>query len=120
MTAVRSGLDFALDFFSSAMWAVAAFFIAARLLSFSGGILLALAVFVTAMTFVVSSRTQERRARNLAAGACPRCQASLIIEHEHRRWDASHAAWLPALMTWRCKDCAFQQEESLACERCPS
>ena len=119
MTSVRRGLDLALDCFSSAMWALAAFFIGARLFSVTGGLLLALAVFVTAMTYVATSRAQERRARNLAAGACPRCREPIAFEHQHRRWDASNAQWLPPIMAWRCVTCMFEQEESLACEACP-
>ena len=119
MTSVRRGLDFGIDVVTSGLWALAAFFVAARLISSDAGLLLALAVFVTAMTFIVSNRSQERRARYIAAGLCPRCQASLASEHEHRRWDTAHAEWLPPLTTWQCEACNFQQEPQLACESCP-
>lgn len=120
MTVLRTGLDFTIDVASAGMWALAAFFIGTRLISSQGGTLLALAVFVTALTFVVTSRIQEGRARNLARGACPRCREALHTEHEHRRWDAASHQWLPPVHAWRCADCGFQQEETLACEACPA
>jgi hypothetical protein len=120
VTGVRRGLDLAVDFVTSSLWALAAFFVGARLLSDSAGLLLALAVFVTAMTFIVSNRSQEQRARHIAAGACPRCQTPLVSEHEHRRWDTAHAQWLAPLTTWHCDACGFQQEAPLGCESCPT
>jgi hypothetical protein len=120
MTSVRRGLDFAVDFASAGLWSLAAFFVGARLFSFSFGLLLALAVFVTAMTFVLGTRSQERDAREIAAGACPRCGASLAMLHEHRRWDTSHHEWLTPLTTWRCEACGFQQEAAAGCETCPT
>jgi hypothetical protein len=102
------------------MWALAAFFVGARLFSLTGGLMLAMAVFVTALTYVASSRMQEMRARNLAEGTCPRCRAPVLFEHKHRRWDASNRVWLAPLMSWRCAACGFQQEEALACEACRS
>jgi len=119
VTAFRRGFDFTIDLLTSAMWALAAFFICARLISRDAGALLALAVFVTALTFIVTSRVHERRAHAIAAGACPRCRAPLISEHEHRRWDTENQSWLAALTTWRCGECGFQQEAPLACESCP-
>ena len=120
MTGVRHGLDFAIDLFTSGLWAMAAFFIAARLVSPSAGLLLAAAVFVTAITFVLTSRAQERRAHAIAAGACPRCAESLASDHEHRRWSTSTNDWLAPLTTWHCEACGFQQEAPLACEACPA
>jgi hypothetical protein len=120
VTGIRRGLDFAIDFVTSGLWALAAFFIGARILSRDAGTLLALAVFVTAMTFIVSNRAQEKRARHIAAGACPRCESALVSEHEHRRWDSSHGQWLAPLTTWQCEACDFQQEAPLACETCPA
>ncbi len=120
MMSVRRGLDFAVDVLSAGLWSLAAFFVGARLLSPSVGLLLALAVFVTAMTFVVGSRNQERQARHIAAGACPRCGDSLASRHEHRRWDTSHREWLAPLTTWRCAACGFQEEAAIACETCPT
>jgi uncharacterized protein YbaR (Trm112 family) len=120
VTAVRHGFDLAVDLLSSLMWALAAFFISARLLSTTAGSMIALAVFVTALTFVVLSRMQETRARSLALGACPRCREALRVEHQHRRWEASLQQWLPPLTTWDCPACGFEQDESLTCERCPS
>ena len=119
MTGVRRGLDFAIDSVTSGLWALAAFFIGARLFSSSEGLLLATAVFVTAMTFIIGTRSQERRARHIAAGACPRCENTLVSEHEHRRWDTAHQQWLAPLTTWQCESCGFQQEAPLACETCP-
>jgi hypothetical protein len=120
VTGVRRGLDFAIDVLTSCLWALAAFFVGARLVSTPAGGLLALAVFVTAMTFVLSSRSQERRARAIAAGACPRCGEALGSDHQHRRWDTSTSAWLAPLTTWTCAACGFQQEAPLACEGCPA
>ena len=120
MINVRRGVDFTVEFFRSFMWALAAFFITARLVSPEAGALLALAVFVTALTFIATSRVQERRARAIAEGACPRCGEALVTDHEHRRWDATDQKWLPALTTWHCPRCAFQQEAPLGCEACPA
>ena len=110
MTSVRRGLDFALDFLTSCLWALAAFFVGARLVSTPAGGLLALAVFVTAMTYVLSSRSQERRARAIAAGACPRCGGALASDHQHRRWDTASSAWLAPLTTWTCPNCGEEVE----------
>jgi Zn ribbon nucleic-acid-binding protein len=115
----RRGLDFAIDLVTSGLWALAAFFAGARLISPNAGMVLALAVFVTAMTYVLTSRAQEHRAHAIAAGACPRCNEALTIEHEHRRWDTSNSQWLAPLTTWQCVQCGFQQEASLGCEACP-
>ena len=120
MTVVRNSLDFAIDVVTSSLWALAAFFVGARLFSSSIGLVLAAAVFVTAMTFIVSTRSQERRARHIAEGACPRCEQPLFSEHEHRRWDTAHAQWLSPLTTWQCDSCGFQQEAPLPCETCPA
>lgn len=119
MTAVRSGLDFAIDLVTSGLWALAAFFMGARMVSPSAGLLLAVAVFVTAMTYILSTRSQERRARYIAAGACPRCRATLTSDHEHRRWETAQQQWLAPLTTWRCERCGFQQEAPVGCEACP-
>lgn len=120
MTAVRHTLSFAIDIVTSGLWGMAAFFIGARLLSPEAGLLLALAVFVTALTFILTSRQQEKRARNIAAGLCPRCNRALASNHEHRRWDTAHGQWLPPLTTWQCDECRFQEEAPLACEACPA
>lgn len=119
MTGVRGGFDLAVDFFAATMWAMAAFFAGARLFSGTVGLLLALAVFITAVSYIMGSRVQEQRARHLAVGDCPRCKVSLTMEHTHRRWDSGNSQWLPPLISWRCAACGFQQEERLACEACP-
>ena len=120
MTFIRRSLDFAIDLVTSCLWALAAFFFGARLLSSSAGLLLAAAVFVTAMTFILNARSQEHRAREIAAGACPRCREALQSRHEHRRWDTAHQEWLAPLTTWHCEACGFQQEAPLACDSCPA
>lgn len=114
------GFGFAIDLVTSAAWALAAFFIGARLFGLSAGVLLALAVFVTSMTYIVISRAQEERAEKLAAGRCPRCDASTVTEHVHRRWDPGHAAWLQPSTSWQCRQCGFEHTEALACEGCPA
>ena len=120
MTAVRRSLDFVIDLLTACLWALAAFFVGARLFSPAVGLLLALGVFITAMTYVVGTRSQERKARFIAAGACPRCHQPLTSEHEHRRWDGSHQQWLAPLTTWKCEACGFEQEAPLACQACPA
>jgi hypothetical protein len=120
MTALSRGFGFAIDVVTSGAWALAAFFIGARLFSFSAGLLLALGVFITSMTYVVVSRAQERRAEQLAAGRCPRCQNPVAMEHIHRRWDPGATSWLLPSTLWRCGDCGFQHVEALACESCPA
>lgn len=120
MIAVRRSIDFAIDVVTSTVWGVAAFIIAARFGSPSIDLVLGLAVFVSALTFVLTTRRQEREARHIAAGACPQCEDSLVSEHEHRRWDTTHQEWLPPLTTWHCESCGFRQEAPLACESCPT
>jgi RNase P subunit RPR2 len=120
VTALRSGFDLVIDVAGSATWALAVFFITARLVSTEAGGLLALAVFVSAMTMVISGRSQETRARDLAAGTCPSCRGALVTEHNHRRWDTTHSKWLAPLTTWRCAACGAGHDEPVACERCPA
>jgi hypothetical protein len=119
VTGVRRGLDFAIDLVTSCLWALAAFFVGARLISSPAGMLLAAAVFVTAMTFILTSRAQERRAHAIAAGACPACGEPLASDHQHRRWNTTSGAWLAPLTTWSCGACGFQQEAPLGCDACP-
>jgi hypothetical protein len=120
LTALSRGFGFAIDVVTSGAWALAAFFIGARLFGFSAGLLLALAVFITSMTYVVISRAQEQRAQQLAAGRCPRCHNAVATEHVHRRWDTGAASWLMPSTLWRCRDCGYQHVEPLACEGCPA
>lgn len=119
MMGVRRGLDFAVDLVTACLWAMAAFFAGSRLVSPTGGLIFAIAVFVTAMSFVLGNRSEERRARTIAAGACPRCKSPLRTSHEHRRWDTSHEQWLAPHTTWHCTACDFQQEAPVACRSCP-
>ena len=120
MRVLAQGFGFAIDLVTSAAWALAAFFIGARLFGLSAGLLLALAVFVTSMTYVVISRAQERRAEQLATGRCPRCLNGGVSEHVHRRWDPAATAWLLPSTSWRCPQCGFEHTEALACEQCPA
>ena len=120
MTALRSGFDLFVDVAGSATWALAVFFITARLVSTEAGGLLGLAIFVSALTMVFSARIQETRARELVAGDCPECRSKLLTEHNHRRWDTTHAKWLAPITTWRCSGCGFGHDEPVACERCPA
>ena len=119
MTALSRGFGYAIDFVTSFAWALAAFFIGARLFGLSAGVLLALAVFVTSMTYVVISRAQEQRAVQLAAGRCPKCRNAVASEHVHRRWGPAAASWLLPSTSWRCRDCGFEHAEALGCEGCP-
>jgi len=120
MSGLRSGLGLALDIAASAAWGVAAFFIVTRLLSPAAGSLMGLALFLSALTLMIGTRLQETKARQLAAGACPRCGSSLRVDHQHRRWDAARQAWLAPLTTWACRDCGFEQDEAIACGGCPA
>lgn len=120
MTLLGRGFGFAVDFVTSAAWALAAFFIGARLFGLAAGLLLALAVFVTSMTYVVISRAQERRAQELAAGRCPRCHSVVAMDHVHRRWDPGATSWLMPSTSWRCRECGFEHAEALGCEGCPA
>jgi hypothetical protein len=120
MRILGRGFGFAIDLVTSFAWALAAFFIGARLLGLSAGLLLALAVFATSMTYVVISRTQERRAEHLARGRCPRCSSPIATEHVHRRWDPAATSWLLPSTSWRCRECGFEHAEALACEGCPA
>jgi hypothetical protein len=120
MRVLGQGFGFAIDLVTSAAWALAAFFIGARLFGLSAGLLLALAVFVTSMTYVVISRAQERRAAQLATGRCPRCRSAIATEHVHRRWDPPATSWLLPSTPWRCRECGFEHTEALACEGCPA
>ena len=120
MTVMRRGVGLIVDVASACMWALAAFFVGARLFSPAIGLALALAVFVSAMTMVLGSRQEEAQARELEAGACPHCHKTLSVEHEHRRWDAGFQKWLPPLTTWSCKACGFEHDEPVSCPSCPS
>jgi hypothetical protein len=117
---VRRGFTLLVDVVTACMWALAAFFVGARIVSPGAGLALALAVFVSAMTMVLGSRQQEAQARELAAGACPRCHRTLAVEHEHRRWDTTFEKWLPPLTTWACRACGFEHGEPSSCPSCPS
>jgi hypothetical protein len=119
VTSIGRGIGVAFDFLSSALWALAAFFVGARLLGLSAGILLALAVFATAGVYAVTSRAQEKRAEHLARGECPRCHERTVMEHVHRRWDTATASWLLPSTTWRCTACTFDDSRAIACEACP-
>jgi len=120
MSGLRSGLGLAIDIAGAAAWGLAAFFIVARLLSPAAGSLLGLALFLSALTLMIGARLQETKARQLAAGACPRCGSALRTDHQHRRWDAAGKAWLAPLTTWACRGCGFEQDEAIPCGSCPA
>jgi hypothetical protein len=116
---VRSGVGLFVDIAGSATWAAAGFFIAARLVSPAAGAVLALGIFVSALTWMLTARFQETRARSLLRGVCPRCGASLRQEHSHRRWDTERERWLAPLTAWECVGCGYGHEEPAPCGACP-
>ena len=122
MSALRSGagaLGLLLDVAGAAAWGLAAFLLVSSLASTAAGSLLAVAVFFSALAYMLSARLQESRARSLLGDACPRCTAALRREHEHRRWDTEHDRWLAPLTTWECAGCGYSHAEPVPCERCP-
>jgi hypothetical protein len=118
--AVRTGLDIVVDLLGSAAWALAVFVIGSRLISTPAGGLLGLATFITIAAFSLQTYVQEARARALAAGACPRCKATVSMEHRHRRWDSERAGWLAPVTSWECASCGYGHNESLMCPACPT
>lgn len=50
----------------------------------------------------------------LAAGRCPRCEASLEASHEHAR----SGALAGGLYAWECEHCGFRRAEALTCSHC--
>jgi len=108
-----------LDVAGAGMWALAAFFITARLVSPAAGGVLGLGIFLSALTMMLTARLQESRARALLAGACPRCKATVKQAHAHRRWDVQASRWLAPLTTWECAACGYGHEEAAPCSACP-
>jgi len=122
MGAIRSGvgaLGLALDVTGAAAWGLAAFFVTNSLISTAAGGLLGLGIFFSALTYMLSGRLQESRARSLVVGACPRCKSLLRREHEHRRWDTERERWLAPLTSWDCAGCGYGHAEPVPCEKCP-
>ena len=122
MGALRSGagaLGLVLDVTGAAAWGLAAFFVTNNLISTAAGGLLGLGIFFSALAYMLSGRLQESRAKSLLANACPRCEAPLRREHEHRRWDTQGERWLAPLTTWECAECDYGHSEPVPCERCP-
>jgi hypothetical protein len=119
MKPVRAGMGLFFDVAGSATWAAAGFFIAARLLSPAAGAVLALGIFLSALTLMLTSRFQESRVEALLRGVCPRCRAPLRNEHSHRRWDTERQRWLAPLTAWECAACGYGHEEPAPCNACP-
>lgn len=119
MKPVRSGMGLVVDLAGSATWAAAGFFIAARLVSPAAGAVLALGIFLSALTVMLTARFQESRARALLRGMCPRCAAELTQAHSHRRWDTERQRWLAPLTAWLCAGCGYGHEEPAPCAGCP-
>jgi hypothetical protein len=113
-------LGLALDVTGAAAWGLAAFFVTTSLISTAAGGLLGLGIFFSALAYMLSARLQESRARSLLADACPRCEAPMRREHEHRRWDTEGERWLAPLTTWECAACGYGHAEPVPCERCPA
>jgi hypothetical protein len=121
--ALRSGvgaLGLVLDVTGAAAWGLAAFFVVNHLISAPAGGLLGIAVFFSALAYMLSARLQESRAKALLANACPQCHASMRREHEHRRWDTEREGWLAPLTSWECRGCGYGHSEPVPCERCPA
>ncbi len=119
MPALRAGFDLAILLLGAAAWSVAVLILGSRLLSPTAGGLLALAVFVSALAFVLSGELQGIQGRRLAAGLCPRCRSPIAADHGHRRWDAGRGAWLAPTTNWDCPVCNFNHSETWACPACP-
>jgi hypothetical protein len=120
--AIRSGvsaLGVLLDVTGAGAWALAAFFITNHLVSTAAGGLLGIGIFVSALTYLLSGRLQESRAKSLIEGACPRCKAWLHQDHEHRRWDTERERWLAPLTSWECAECGYGHAEPVPCGKCP-
>ena len=116
---VRTGMGLFVDVAGSAMWAAAGFFIVARVISPAAGAVLALGIFLSALTIMLTARFQESRARALLSGVCPRCSSFLRQAHSHRRWDTERQRWLAPLTAWECAGCGYGHEEPAPCNSCP-
>ncbi len=119
MSPVRAGMGLFVDVAGSATWAAAAFFLVARFVSPAAGAVLALGIFLSALTIMLTSRFQESRARSLLRGVCPRCASSLTQAHSHRRWDTERDRWLAPLTAWECAGCGYGHGEPAPCGSCP-
>jgi hypothetical protein len=119
MRPVRAGMGLFVDLAGSATWAAAGFFLVARFVSPAAGAVLALGIFVSALTLMLTTRVQESRARSLLIGVCPRCGAVLSQSHSHRRWDTERERWLAPLTAWECAGCGYGHEEPAPCNCCP-
>ncbi len=119
MNSIKSGFGLLVDVASVAAWGLTAFLITANLASTTAAGLLALAVSLSALAYMLSTRLQEARARDLMRGACPRCQTPLRRDHAHRRWDREGSRWLAPLTTWECFECGYGHEEPAPCDICP-
>ena len=119
MPILRAGFDLAIVLVGAAAWSLAVLVFGSRFLSPTAGDLLALAVFVSALVFVLSGELQAIQGKRLAAGRCPRCHGPVAADHRHRRWDAARSAWLAPTTNWDCPVCAFNHSEAWACPACP-
>ncbi|HEY4685396.1 MAG TPA: hypothetical protein VII57_05050 [Dehalococcoidia bacterium] len=118
MTGVRVGLDLLFGALGAVAWALAVLVVVGRVLSPAAGGLLALALLISLLGMLLSGHVQESRWRRLAAGACPRCRASVRSEHRHRRL-GSGGEWLSPETSWECGACGFSQSEAWPCPGCP-
>jgi hypothetical protein len=121
--ALRTGagaLGLVIDVAGSAAWGLVAFFLITSLISATAGGLLGVAIFFSALAYLLSGRFQESRARALLVDECPRCKSATRREHEHRRWDTGGERWLAPLTTWECAGCGYSHSEPVPCERCPA
>ena len=114
-----TALSLAIDIAGAAAWGLAAFFIAASLVSTLAGGIGAIAVFLSVLSYTLTSRMQEARALSLREDLCPRCNTSTRREHEHRRGDVERETWLSPLTTWQCGACSFEHSEAAPCDHCP-
>jgi hypothetical protein len=114
-----SALGLLLDVAGAAAWGLAAFFIVNHFVSTAAGGLLGLGIFFSMLSYMLSGRLQESRAKSLIDGACPRCRAWLHRDHEHRRWDTERERWLAPLTSWDCAACGYGHAEPVPCSNCP-
>jgi hypothetical protein len=119
VTALRTSLDLGLSLLGAAAWSFAAFVFGSRLFSPTAGGVIAFALFVSSLTWVIAGHLQDQRMERLALGKCPRCRQPIASEHRHRRWDPSRSTWLAPSTSWECRSCDYSHSESWPCPACP-
>ena len=118
MTAFGRGFDLFTTVAASLLFGFAGWVFGSQLFSSTAGGALGLAAFMSTLAMMASGYLEEQRMAKLLAGLCPRCRASVRVEHVHRRWQAERAEWLRPATSWECPSCHYGHSEAWACPAC--